>query len=101
MNSLTSSQFETKTGKGNVVIDFFAEWCGPCKMLSPIFEDLAKTSEDVKFFKINVDDEAMLASDMGVMSIPTLVFMKNGEEVDRHVGMISKENLKTRMSRIF
>ena len=76
-----------------VLIDFFADWCGPCKMLSPIIEQFAKENEKVKVVKINVDELPDLAVKYGVMSIPTLVVIKNGEEVNRSVGLIDKSEI--------
>ncbi|MGN0550380.1 MAG: thioredoxin [Acutalibacteraceae bacterium] len=70
-----------------VVVDFWADWCGPCKMLAPVFEQLAdEYSGDIKFVKINVDEESDLASKCGVMSIPTVIFYKNGIEENREIG---------------
>ena len=76
-----------------VLIDFFADWCGPCKMLSPIIEQFAKENEKVKVVKINVDELPDLAVKYGVRSIPTLVVIKNGEEVNRSVGLIDKSEI--------
>ena len=80
---------ESKT----VLIDFYADWCGPCKMLSPVVEAVAKENTDTKFVKINVDDAQDLAMEYNIMSIPTLVVIKNGEEVNRTVGLVDKSEL--------
>lgn len=80
---------ESKT----VVIDFYADWCGPCKMLAPVLEEIAKENINTKFVKINVDDAQELAMEYNIMSIPTLVVMKNGKEVNRMVGLVSKSEL--------
>ncbi len=84
---------EVLESEKTVLIDFFADWCGPCKMLSPIIEQFAKENEKVKVVKINVDELPDLAVKYGVMSIPTLVVIKNGEEVNRSVGLIDKSEM--------
>lgn len=80
---------ESKT----VLVDFYADWCGPCKMLSPVVEAVAKENENTKFVKINVDEAQELAMEYNIMSIPTLVVIKNGEEVNRTVGLVDKSEL--------
>ena len=76
-----------------VLIDFYADWCGPCKMLSPIIDEVAEENTDIKVVKVNVDDAQDLAMKYQVMSIPTLVVIKNGEEVNRSVGLIDKSQV--------
>ena len=76
-----------------VLIDFYADWCGPCKMFSPVVEAVAVENEDIKVVKINVDNAQDIAIKYQVMSIPTTVIIKNGQEVNRAVGMISKSDL--------
>ena len=71
-----------------VLLDFWASWCGPCRMLSPIVDEVAEERGDVKVGKVNVDEEPDLARRFGVMSIPTVVFLKNGQEFDRKVGVM-------------
>ncbi len=75
------------------VIDFYAEWCGPCKLISPIFNELKeefKDDEDVQIIKYDVDSESQLAVEYKIKSIPTILFMKDGVVVERHIGAISK-----------
>ena len=76
-----------------VLVDFYADWCGPCKMISPVIEAVAKENETIKFVKINVDEAQDLAMEYNIMSIPTLVVIKNGEEVNRTVGLLDKSEL--------
>ena len=76
-----------------VLVDFYADWCGPCKMLSPIVEEVAKENSDVKVCRINIDNEQDLAVEYGIMSIPTLVVIKNGEETKRAVGVVGKSEI--------
>ena len=74
------------------VVDFYATWCGPCKMLGPVFEEVSKES-DINFVKIDVDKDSDIARRYGVMTIPTIILFRNGEEVKRNIGYMSKEEL--------
>ena len=77
-----------------VIIDFYADWCGPCKMMSPIIDEIAKDYDgSVKVGKVDVDKESELANEFGIMSIPTIVIIKNGEVSKTFVGVQSKENI--------
>lgn len=89
---VTEENFESEVLNSDkkVLIDFYAEWCGPCHMLSPIVAEVAKSNTDIKVVKINIDNSQSLAIEYGVMSIPTLVVMNEGKEVNRSVGLISK-----------
>ena len=91
--TITSANFEQEVLNSDktVLIDFWASWCGPCKMLSPVVDEIAEEVSDVKICKINVDDEPDLASRFQVMSIPTLVVIQNGAEVRRSVGVQPKD----------
>lgn len=77
-----------------VLVDFWAEWCGPCRMLSPIVDQLASEMASVQFRKINVDENPSVPSSLGISAIPTLVLYKDGKPVDRIVGLLAKDNLK-------
>lgn len=92
---VTNSNFENEvlSSEKIVLVDFYADWCGPCKMLSPIIEEIAKENEDIKVVKINVDNEQELAIQYGVMSIPTVVAIKQGEEINRKIGLVDKKEL--------
>ena len=79
--------------KGVVVVDFWAPWCGPCRMVVPLVEEIAKERSDIKVVKINVDEEQELAMQFGVMSIPTLVVMKNGKIVNQVTGARPKAQI--------
>ena len=85
---LTNQEFSEVINNSHkvVVVDFFAEWCMPCVMLGPVLEDIAQEMKEVKFVKVNVDDNQELAGKYSVSSIPCLVIFKDGEEVDRIVG---------------
>lgn len=76
-----------------VLLDFWASWCMPCRMLSPILDEVAEETDEFKICKINVDEQGELAMQFRVMSIPTLVVMKNGEEVKRSLGVIPKDDV--------
>lgn len=93
---VTTDNFETEVLKSDVpvLVDFYADWCGPCKMLAPLVEQFAQENPQVKVCKINVDDQADLAMDYDVRSIPTLVVFKDGKEANRSVGLISKSQLQ-------
>ena len=92
---LTSENFnkEIKQYTGVALIDFYADWCGPCTMVSPIVDEIAETQATYTICTVTVDEASDLAADFSVMSIPTLVVMKNGEIVDTHIGLASKAKI--------
>lgn len=92
---ITKENFENEIlTDGKAIIDFWAPWCGPCQMLTPIIEELAEELKgQIKVCKVNVDEQPELASQYGVMSIPTLVALEDGELIKKTVGVQSKENI--------
>lgn len=90
MEKLTANTFEEKIASGVVLVDFFADWCGPCKMMAPVLEEIANEREDVHIYKVNVDEEGSLAQQFNVMSIPTLVLFKDGKAVATTMGFNPK-----------
>ncbi len=99
---LTDKNFETEVMKAQlpVLVDFWAEWCGPCRMIGPIVEEMAKEySGKLKVAKLNVDEAQDLAIKYGVMSIPTLIVFKGGKPIDQVVGAMDKEQLVNRLKK--
>ena len=95
VRNITSENFEAEVLKSDkvVLIDFFATWCGPCRMVSPIIDEIAEENEDIVVGKVDVDQEAALAGRFQVYSIPTLVVMKDGKVLTQQTGAKSKEQI--------
>jgi thioredoxin len=102
VTTLTKENFKEITSSSKpVVIDVFATWCGPCQMMKPFFEELAKElSTTYTFAQLNVDESRELAIQFGVSSVPTFVFMKNGAIIGKEVGYMSKEDLKAKITEL-
>lgn len=94
---INTQEFESKVkeAKGLILVDFFATWCGPCKMLAPTLEELSQ--EGYEIYSIDVDQEEALAASYNVMSIPTLVFFKDGQKVDQMVGLAPKSTIQAKL----
>ena len=94
--NINTDNFEEEVlgAEQTVVLDFWAEWCGPCMMLAPLLHEFAEETADITVGKVNVDEEPALAQAYGVSSIPTLVVIKGGKEVNRSVGVIPKSKLE-------
>jgi len=85
-----------------VLVDFWAEWCGPCKSLAPALEDASNDlGEKISVYKINIDDNPVTPAKYGVRGVPTIVFFRNGEEVDRQVGLLPKSKLYEKIEKVF
>ena len=78
----------------SVFVDFYADWCGPCKMVGPVLEEISKDYADIKFVKVNVDDNPEIAQQYGIMSIPTMIGFKNGGKVASSLGFMPREELE-------
>ncbi len=94
VKQLTDKEFDEVIKNGKVLVDFYAEWCGPCKMLSPIIDELAEELRDVNFYKLNVDDSDEVVRRYSVMSIPTLLVFENGELKNSSLGFKTKDEVK-------
>lgn len=94
MKVIKESEFVNEINDGLVLVDFYADWCGPCKMLTPILEEINKENEDVRIIKVNIDDSRFLASYYQIQSIPTLVLLKNGQFLNKMIGFRPKKMIE-------
>lgn len=93
VKEILSDEFKTVIKEGKVVVDFFATWCGPCKMLSPVMDEISNELSDINFYKVDVDKNEDIAREYGIMSIPTIIIFENGKVVNSLVGLRSKTEL--------
>lgn len=93
--NVTAENFdeEVLNYNGKVLVDFWAEWCGPCMMLGPIIEEVSEEVDDVKFCKVNCDEARDVALQFGIMTIPNLIVFENGEQINQSIGYIEKEDV--------
>ena len=101
MKIINSEEFKNIRNDGKVVVDFYADWCGPCKMLSPILEEVSEDHQDIKFVKINVDENEELAAEFGIMSIPAVFMLKDGSIVNKFLGAQSKRVVEEQVEKAF
>lgn len=97
MEEINELEFNEKIKEGKVIVDCFAVWCGPCRMLSPILEELSSEVTDYKFYKLDVDKNEDIARNYGIMSIPTLLIFEDGELKNKIVGLLSKDEIKKQL----
>jgi thioredoxin 1 len=99
--SAESFEGEVLESENPVLVDFWAEWCGPCKMIAPVLDELVSEYGDrLKICKVNIDDEQSIASKYGIRAIPTMLIFQNGEVTDQIVGMTSKGDLKEKINQL-
>ena len=99
MEIVNAQKFDEVIKNGVVLVDFFANWCGPCKMLSPVLEGLSKEMPNVGFYKVDVDVEQRLAGRYGIQAIPNMVIFKDGKAVDQITGFTSKGDIQNRLNK--
>jgi len=97
MRNANSETFNEMTNKGLKLVDFWASWCGPCKMLAPVLDEIASETSEFEIIKVEVDENPELAAQYEVMSVPTLFIMKDGQIVDQMQGFQPKENILNKM----
>lgn len=99
MKIIKENEFENEIKSGVTLVDFFATWCMPCRMMGQILEEVAEEEKNVSFVKLDVDENPNLARSFGVMSIPTLIIFKDGKEQEKHIGVWQAEELKAALKK--
>lgn len=94
MIELNNENFDELKNQDLVLVDFYATWCGPCKMMHPVIDDISSNYSDLKIIKVDVDKHESLAREYGVMSIPTIILFKNGTIMEKNIGFTSKDTLE-------
>lgn len=94
MRVINEKEFKDLVSDGLVLVDFFAEWCGPCRMLAPVLEDFANEESGIEVYKVNVDNDPDLAREFKVSSIPTMILFKDGKQIEKKIGFAPKDALK-------
>ena len=102
LEHLSKANFNEKTNSADqvVVVDFFATWCGPCKMLTPVLEKAADELTNIPFYKVDIDEEMELANQYKIMTVPTLLFFKGGKLVFQNSGVINRKQLESMLERL-
>lgn len=96
---LTEKNFDSSISKGTVLVDFWAPWCGPCRVLGPVIDELSQEYENIKFCKVNVDNNQKIAAKYKIMSIPSVLIYKDGKKVDNFVGALPKDAIKKKLDK--
>lgn len=99
MLELMNEDFNEEIKEGLVLVDFYAVWCGPCKMMHPVLEQISQEDTNIKIIKVNVDNHEDIAREYGIMSIPTLILFQNGVLVEKNVGYMPKDNIDLWLNR--
>lgn len=94
---LEKENFDDEIAKGRILVDFYATWCGPCQMISPVLEEISVENSDFEIVKVDVDKNHELARNYKIMAVPTMMIFKNGEVVDKIEGLVSKEVIINKM----
>lgn len=101
MQNATSETIDSLTGAGNVILDIWADWCSPCRALTPILEKIEAANENISIIKLDADEEHATASKLGIRSLPTLLFYKDGAMVCKHIGGLTESKFQDKIDEIY